>query len=113
LREAGYAVIEASNGQAAMIAFETHAEIDLIFTDIAMPGIDGFKVADCAKIRRPAVKILYTTAYVGRAAEHLGIIHGPVLLKPYRGKQLLAAVKQELAPSRHGNPIGLDTAIRS
>jgi CheY-like chemotaxis protein len=96
LQEAGHHVIEASTGQEAIVKFEAHDDIDLIFTDIVMPGIDGFKVADCAKIRRPTVRILYTTGYAGSAAEHLGVVHGKILAKPYRPDHLVSVVQQEL-----------------
>jgi CheY-like chemotaxis protein len=96
LRETGHTVLEASTGQEAIVLFEAHPEIDLIFTDIVMPGIDGFRVADVAKTRRPEVKILYTTGFAGRAAEYLGVKHGEILLKPYRGHQLAAAVHNAL-----------------
>jgi CheY-like chemotaxis protein len=96
LREAGHDVLEASTGQEAIVLFEAHPEIDLIFTDIVMPGIDGFRVADVAKTRRPSVKIIYATGYAGRAEEYLGVRHGAILLKPYRGQQLSAAVAQAL-----------------
>jgi CheY-like chemotaxis protein len=96
LRDAGHRVIEASTGQEAIVEFEAHDDIDLIFTDIVMPGIDGFKVADCAKMRRPTVRILYTTGFSGLAAEHLGVVHGKILTKPYRQDQLVAVVQQEL-----------------
>jgi CheY-like chemotaxis protein len=99
LRDAGYRVLEAASGDAAMQLFEGHPEIDLIFTDIVMPGIDGFKVADMAKVRRPAVKILYATGFENRARDFLGVVHGRILRKPYRQSDLLAAVEKTLASS--------------
>ncbi|HUA51178.1 MAG TPA: response regulator [Candidatus Sulfotelmatobacter sp.] len=96
LEDAGYAVLEAATGDRALVAFDAHPEIDLVLTDIVMPGIDGFKVADCAKHLRPAVRIVYTTAFTHRAADHLGVVHGPILLKPYRPSELVAAVSQAL-----------------
>jgi CheY-like chemotaxis protein len=97
LLDAGYAVIAAADGAEAMIQFETRSDIDLIFTDIVMPGIDGFKVADMARLRRPRVKILYTTAFTGRIHEYLGVMHGPVLPKPYRPTGCVSAVSLVLA----------------
>lgn len=96
LREVGHEVIEASTGQEAIVLFEAHSEIDVIFTDIVMPGIDGFRLADVVKTRRPGVRIIYATGYAGRAEEHLGVKHGEILLKPYRGQQLSAAVAHAL-----------------
>src|ERR1700679_3934668 len=57
LQDAGYRVLEAESGQRAIQLFEAHPDIGLIFTDIAMPGLDGFKLADIAKFRRPATRI--------------------------------------------------------
>jgi CheY-like chemotaxis protein len=104
LHEAGYAVIAAADGAEAMIQFETRSDIDLIFTDIVIPGIDGFKIADMARLRRPHVKILYTTAFTGRIHEHLGVMHGPVLRKPYRPTGCVSAVSLVLSLSHEDIP---------
>jgi CheY-like chemotaxis protein len=97
LREAGHGVLEAASGDEAIQLFEEHPEIDLIFTDIVMQGIDGFKIADMAKVRRPGVKILYATGFEHRARDYLGVVHGRILRKPYRVSALLEAVEETLA----------------
>jgi len=99
LRESGLEVIEAADGLEGFVQFEAHPEIGLILTDVVMPGIDGFKVAEIAKLLRPTVKVLYVTAYPGQADEYLGIRHGEILMKPYRLAALVAAVRRTLAPS--------------
>ena len=96
LREAGYRVLEAGTGHHGLKLFEDHPEVDLIFTDLVMPGLDGFKLADMTKFRRPSVKILYATAYMDLARDKLGVVHGEILHKPYRAAQLEAMVKQTL-----------------
>jgi CheY-like chemotaxis protein len=97
LREAGHHVLEAARGDEAMQLFEEHPEIDLVFTDIVMPqGIDGFKIADMVKVRRPAVKILYATGFEHRVRDFLGVVHGRILRKPYRQSDLLQAVEEAL-----------------
>ena len=96
LREAGYRVLEAETGHHGLKLFEEHPEVDLIFTDLVMPGLDGFKLADMTKFRRPTVKILYATAYMDVARDKLGVVHGEILRKPYRPAQLEAVVKQVL-----------------
>ncbi len=96
LREAGHCVLEAASGCEAMLLFEKHPEIDLMFTDVVMPGIDGFKIADMAKFRRPEVKILYVTGFEHRTRAFLGIVHGRILRKPYRQSDLLQAVEEAL-----------------
>jgi len=96
LREAGYRVLEAASGHHGLQLFEDHPEVELIFTDLVMPGLDGFKLADMTKFRRPDVKILYATAYMDTARDKLGVVHGEILRKPYRAAQLEAMVKQIL-----------------
>ena len=96
LQEAGYRVLEAETGQRAIMLFEAHPEIALIFTDIVMPGLDGFKLADITKFKRPGVRILYATAFLDLAHEKLGVVHGQVLKKPYRVAQLRQAVQDAL-----------------
>jgi CheY-like chemotaxis protein len=92
LREAGHDVLEAASGREAILLLEAHPEIDLVFTDIVMPGIDGFKVADMAKFIRPAVKILYATGYARQVLDYLGVVHGRILRKPYRQAELTDAI---------------------
>ncbi len=96
LREAGYRTLEAETGQRAMMLFEENSDIRLVFTDIVMPGLDGFKLADMVKFRRPEMKILYATAFMDEAREKLGVVHGDILRKPYRAAQLQALVKAAL-----------------
>jgi CheY-like chemotaxis protein len=96
LREAGYRVLEAENGRHAVVLFEAHPDIALILTDVVMPGLDGFKLADMTKFKRPALKIVYATGHPGEAREKLGVVHGAILSKPYRRDQLTQLVKQAL-----------------
>ena len=96
LRDAGYRVLEAEDGQRAIMLFEDNPDICLIFTDIVMPGLDGFKLADMTTFKRPSLRILYTTAFIEEAREKLGVVHGQILLKPYRAAQLEQSVKDAL-----------------
>jgi len=96
LRAAGYRVLEAENGRRAVLLFEAHPDIALICTDVVMPGLDGFKLADMTKFKRPGLKIVYTTAHPSEAREKLGVVHGAILRKPYRSTQLTQLVKQAL-----------------
>lgn len=97
LKDAGYRVLEASTGHHALQLLEENPEIALIFTDIVMPGLDGFKLVDIAKLTRPHIKVLYATGYMQLVQEKLGVIHGRILQKPYRLAQLLELVHQTLA----------------
>ena len=90
----GYPVAVAADGMKAMRMIDELPTIELIFTDIHMPSLDGLMLADMVKLHRPKLKILYTTGghHVGKVKAEAGILHGNILPKPYRPEQL----RQEL-----------------
>ena len=68
LQELGYAAIEASDGAAGLKMLQSDARIDLLITDVGLPGgINGRQVADAARITRPALKVLFITGYAENA----------------------------------------------
>ena len=98
LRDRGYTVIEAVNGGVALVLLEQDLPIDLLFTDIVMPGEpDGVALAERAKQLRPNLRVLYTTGFAGASRFHQHAIHGKVLGKPYRSRQLATEVEQLLS----------------
>jgi CheY-like chemotaxis protein len=66
LRELGYACLEASDGQAALPMLTSNTPLDLLITDVGLPGIDGRQIAERARQHRPDLKVLFVTGY----AEH-------------------------------------------
>ena len=96
LRRAGYNVIAAGGGIEALEVLRHNPAIALLFTDIKMPGIDGFKLADMAKVRRPRLKVLYTTGFREEVDTQPGVRHGAILDKPYAPEQLRRAVVDAL-----------------
>lgn len=98
LRESGYQVLEAVNGGVALILLAQDLPIELLFTDIVMPGEpDGLGLAERAKAMRPDLRVLYATGFAGatRLGEHS--VYGKVLSKPYRPQQLAREVERLLA----------------
>src|SRR5260221_9941046 len=93
LRRAGYQVLTARDGHAAITALRENPGIALLFTDIKMPGIDGFMLADMAKVRRPDLKVLYVTGFGDEVSTRPGVRHGKVLAKPYDPQQLREEVR--------------------
>jgi CheY-like chemotaxis protein len=97
LRDNGYRVLEAVNGGVALVLLEQDLPIDLLFTDIVMPGEpDGVALAERAKQLRPDLRVLYTTGFAGVGRFDRHVIHGKVLGKPYRSRQLTSEVEQLL-----------------
>jgi PAS domain S-box-containing protein len=99
LRNLGYRTLEARNAKQALEVLAAHPDIDLLFTDIVMPG--GMTGADLARKARqlyPKLKILLTSGYTARAmTQGFGDIEGLELLdKPYRRRDLAMRLRAEL-----------------
>jgi signal transduction histidine kinase/CheY-like chemotaxis protein len=105
LRELGYTVLQAASGSEALQVMEEKHDVDLIFTDIVMPQMNGRQLADAVSERWPSTKILYTTGYTRNAIVHNGVLdHGVSLLaKPFSLDQLAHKIREILnAPARSG-----------
>jgi signal transduction histidine kinase len=98
LRSLGYTVRHAPDGEAALRLIEELGSVDLLFTDIVMPGMTGRQLADAAAQLRPDLKVLYTTGYTRNAVVHNGVVDPGVALlpKPFTVEQLAAKVAQAL-----------------
>ena len=70
LRELGYACIEASDGQAALPMLTSNTPLDLLITDVGLPGLNGRQLAEIARQHRPDLKILFVTGYAEHATGH-------------------------------------------
>ena len=83
LRELRYNVLEAPLATTALRIIETHPEIDLLFTDVGLPGgMNGRQLADAAHRIRPDLKVLFTTGYARNAIVHDGRLDPGVQLIP-------------------------------
>ncbi len=98
LREIGYKVIPASHAKEALAALATGTPVDLLFTDIMMPDINGRKLADEARTLRPNLKVLYMTGFTRNAIVHNGILDVGVhlLAKPFTLDELAQKVREAL-----------------
>lgn len=103
LAELGYSVIEATDGPNALQQLEAASNVDLLFTDVVMPGgIDGFELAARAREMRPGLRVLYTTGYADRfEIERQKIeIEGTRLQKPFSKKELAETIRAALDTPR-------------
>jgi DNA-binding NtrC family response regulator len=98
LASLGHQVIPATNGEAALEIIKYYREIDLLMTDIVMPGtIDGWELARRAKQLRPELVVLYTTGYAeSMMPDESKPGLGPLLPKPWRADQLVSLVSRAL-----------------
>jgi CheY-like chemotaxis protein len=96
LTTAGFAALAASDAyEAIRVIAERH--VDLLFTDIVMPGADGFDLAAQAKLIRPNLKVLYSTGFAEKAKGRFGPRHGKLLEKPIRADVLTSEIRKALA----------------
>ena len=96
----GYRTLSAGDASEALAIIDAHEEIDLLLTDVMMPGsINGRQLAVEALNRRPSLKVLYTSGYSENAMIHDGHLDSGVLLlaKPYRKVDLARMIRVALA----------------
>ena len=98
LRELGYAVLHAGDATDALRLIDRNPDVTLLFTDIIMPMMDGRKLAEQAILRRPGLKVLFTTGFTRNAVVHNGVLDPGVnfLAKPFTLDQLAATVRRVL-----------------
>ncbi|WP_262028125.1 PAS domain-containing sensor histidine kinase [Microvirga sp. Mcv34] len=99
LQDLGYRVLDAANGPAALALLDLHPEIDLLFTDMVMPGgMTGSDLAEAVRIRRPAIKVLFTSGYAEPDVVRRGqATDARWLKKPYSTLELARTLREVLA----------------
>jgi CheY-like chemotaxis protein len=70
----GYKALEANDGPSGLRILQSPQRIDLLITDIGLPGLNGRQVADAARVTRPELKVLFMTGYAESAAFAKGIL---------------------------------------
>lgn len=94
----GYQVVQADHGAAALQILRSEQPVDLLFTDVVMPGISGSELAEQARQLRPGLRVLFTSGYTRDAIVHHGRLDPGVRLlnKPYRRVELARQVRDAL-----------------
>jgi CheY-like chemotaxis protein len=102
LRNLGYRVLEAQDGDEGLLVFGAHAaEVDLLLTDVVLPGkVRGRELSERITAMRPAVKVLYMSGYTENSIMHHGRLDDGVQLlgKPFKREQLARKVAEVLGP---------------
>jgi DNA-binding NtrC family response regulator len=97
LTSAGYRVLEAGDARVALETIDSGAHIDLLLTDIVMPGgMNGHELARLAMLRRPDLKMLLTTGFSDVTNGNSTSVPLHILRKPYRKDELLRYVREAL-----------------
>ena len=99
LRERGYQVLSASDGASALALLADAPHIDLLLTDVVLPGgMNGRQLSDAVLRKRPGIKVLYMTGYTRNAIIHHGRLDPDIdlLTKPFTADALTRKVRRIL-----------------
>ncbi|KPC25581.1 PAS-like protein [Pseudomonas syringae pv. cilantro] len=96
LSELGYAFIEASDAPGAVPILESGQRIDLLISDVGLPGMNGRQLAEIARQLRPELKVLFITGYAEHAAVRAGFLETGMQLitKPFAFDHLTSKVRE-------------------
>jgi CheY-like chemotaxis protein len=98
LRELGYNVLEAADAETGLGLLKEQPDVDLLFTDVVLPGLNGRQLADEALKILPQLKVLFTTGYTRNAIVHDGRLDEGVSLvtKPFTYTAIASKVRAVL-----------------
>jgi len=100
LEDFGYDIVEAEDGLQALARLQEHPDVDLMFSDVVMPGgLNGFDLAQAARGIRPDLKIVHTSGYPKGAMVHQEeprFREGFIIMKPYRREDLQKIIRDAL-----------------
>jgi CheY-like chemotaxis protein len=97
LRDEGYDVIEAATADEALVVLEKRTDIDLVFSDVRMPGsIDGCELARQVRTRWPALPVILTSGYSEELLTARSLCEDIVVPKPYRPQAIVTTIRAVL-----------------
>ncbi len=104
LEELGYETVEAANGQAALPILSSKRRLDLLITDVGLPGMSGRQLAEAARSSRPDMPILFVTGYAEKAADRAGFLgqNMSMITKPFTLEVVAQKVRSMLASTVPG-----------
>ena len=98
LEDLGYRLLEAADGSAALRILQSPQRIDLLVTDIGLPGLNGRQLADAARTGRDNLPVLFMTGYAETAASSKFLVPGMAIIpKPFNMRDLAKRVGDMLA----------------
>jgi len=100
IRDFGFEVLEASSGAEALTMIDPKKPVDLLLTDVQMPGMDGFALAKAARAKQPDIKVIYFSGYTGFSDGDMGPIRAPLITKPCSPNELERRLRDALSPAQ-------------
>ncbi|WP_375463658.1 ATP-binding protein [uncultured Methylobacterium sp.] len=108
LHDLGYAALQAPDGTAGLAVLRSPARIDLLVTDVGLPGLNGRQLADQARETRPDLKVLFMTGYAEGAATPAGFLDPgmAMITKPFAVDALMARIRAMIEGPSPGRAAG-------
>ncbi len=102
LRELGYALIEASDAEMAMPILASNVRLDLMITDVGLPGLNGRQLAEIGRGHRPWLKVLFVTGYAEHATNCADFLAPgmKMVTKPFSLESIAVTIREMIASSR-------------
>jgi PAS domain S-box-containing protein len=96
--ELGFAALEATDGPSGLAVLQSRQRIDLLITDVGLPGLNGRQLADAARLLRPGLKVIFMTGYAEAAASAQGFLEPGMALitKPFALAELAAKIRSTI-----------------
>lgn len=96
LRAAGFAVLEAGDGTEGLEILRSDKHIDGLLTDVRMPGLSGYELAEASLSLRPDLPVILMTGYADEAPETIRRAAIPILRKPFNFASLADSVRDSI-----------------
>ncbi|MEO8378271.1 MAG: response regulator [Acidobacteriota bacterium] len=94
LRRGGFIVVDAEDGTAGLEILQSDTSIDILLTDIKMPGLNGYQLAEAGLSLRPAMKVMLMTGYADEdIPETIREASIPIMRKPFNFDNLATSVR--------------------
>jgi CheY-like chemotaxis protein len=96
LDDLGYRALEAADGPSGLRILESAARVDLLVTDVGLPGMNGRQLADQARLVRPDLQVLFITGYAENAAMASGFLEPgmEMITKPFPVDALAQRIRE-------------------
>jgi PAS domain S-box-containing protein len=96
LRDLDYEVLEAVDGPSGLAVLSSHARIDLLVTDVGLPGLNGRQLADAARATRPRLRVLFMTGYAEAATRTNGFLDTgmEMITKPFTLESMASRIRR-------------------
>ena len=107
MEELGYAAVDAADGNAGLQVLQSNARIDLLITDVGLPGgMNGRQIADAARTSRPDLKVLFITGYAENAVMRSGYLEPgmQIMIKPFTMEALATRIKDAIVGEHSSGP---------